>query len=186
MRELKKGVYVDGHEREDVVISSIYWIVSFATNNLVGYMKKAPGQLHVTRFVKSFTPIRFQNFASLVVDDVTKMCFSTPVLVFQPPSTPQNFGWPRHFGADFSFKIAKIIIAYYTQFIPALAVHLLEMWKIWPEKSILTENSKYNLQIQWQSCKRLKHLKKQRLVQMSSNLGVLNGYRILEQLPDLW
>ena len=149
-------------------------------------MKKAPGQLHVTRFVKSFTPIRFQNFASLVVDDVTKMCFSTPVLVFQPPSTPQNFGWPRHFGADFSFKIAKIIIAYYTQFIPALAGHLLEMWKIWPEKSILTENSKYNLQIQWQSCKRLKHLKKQRLVQMSSNLGVLNGYRILEQLPDLW
>ena len=124
--------------------------------------------------------------ASLVVDDVTKMCFSTPVLVFQPPSTPQNFGWPRHFGADFSFKIAKIIIAYYTQFIPALAGHLLEMWKIWPEKSILTENSKYNLKIQWQSCKRLKHLKKQRLVQMSSNLGVLNGYRILEQLPDLW
>ena len=59
-----------------------------------------------------------------------------------------------------SFKIAKIIIAYYTQFIPALAGHLLEMWKIWPEKSILTENSKYNLQIQWQSCKRLKHLKK--------------------------
>ena len=47
-------------------------------------MKKAPGQLHVTRFVKSFTPIRFQNFASLVVDDVTKMCFSTPVLVFNP------------------------------------------------------------------------------------------------------
>ena len=140
--------------------SSICWFVSFVTNNFAGYMKKAPGQLHVTRFVKSFTPIRFQNFASLVVDDVTKMCFSTPVLVFQPPSTPQNFGWPRHFWADFSFKIAKIIIAYYTQFFPALAGHLLEMWKIWPEKSILTKNSKYNLQIQWQSCKRLEHLKK--------------------------
>ena len=72
------------------------------------------------------------------------------------------------------------------QFIPALASHLLEMWEILPEKSILTKNSKYNLQIQWQSCKCLEHLKKQGLVQMSLNLGVLNDYRILEQLSDLW
>ena len=70
------------------------------------------------------------------------------------------------------------------QFIPTFAGHLLEMLDILPEKSILTKNSKYNLQIQWQSCKRLEHLKKQGLVQMSLNLGVLNDYRILEQLSD--
>ena len=154
-------------------------------------MKKAPGQLHVTRFVKSFIPIRFPNFASLVVDDVTKNvsfhycpCFSTPFLTSQFWYFDDLVGFREYF----SFKITQIIIAYYMQFIPALGLagHLLEMWEILPEKSTLTKNSKYNLQIQWQSCKRLKHLKKQRLVQMSSNLGVLNGYRILEQLPDLW
>ena len=32
-------------------------------------------------------------------------------------------------------------------------LQLLEMWEILPKKSILTKNSKYNLQIQWQSCK---------------------------------
>ena len=43
--------------------------------------EKAPGQLiHFTQFVKSFTPQRFPSFASPVVDDITKICFSTPVL----------------------------------------------------------------------------------------------------------
>ena len=54
--------------------SSICWFVSFVTNNFAGYMKKAPGHVHVTQFMKSFIPIRFPNFASLVVDDVTKKC----------------------------------------------------------------------------------------------------------------
>ena len=48
------------------------------------------------------------------------------------------------------------------QFIPTFAGHLLEMLDILPEKSILTKNSKYNLRIQWQSCKCLEHLKKTR------------------------
>ena len=72
------------------------------------------------------------------------------------------------------------------QFIPTFAGHILEMLDILPEKSILTKNSKYNLQIQWQSCKRLEHLKKQGLVQKWLNLGVLNDYRILKQLSDRW
>ena len=72
------------------------------------------------------------------------------------------------------------------QFIPTFAGHLLEMLDISPEKSILTKNGKYNLRIQWQSCKCLEHLKKQGLVQNWLNLGVLNDYRILEQLSALW
>ena len=108
--------------------------------------------------------------------------FPTPVLTSQFWYFDDLVGFREYF----SFKITQIIIAYYTQFIPALAGHLLEMWEILPEKSILTKNSKYNLQIQWQSCKCLQQLKKQGLVQMSWNFRVLNDYRILEQLPALW
>ena len=152
-------------------------------------MKKAPGQLYITQFVKSFISIRFPNFASLVVDVVTKNVFFNSCPLFSTPVLTSQFWYFDDivgFREYFSLKRTYIIIAYYTYSIPAPAVHLLEMWEILPEKSIFKKNRKYNLQIQWQSCKRLQHLKKQGLVQMSWNFRVLNDYMILEQLSDLW
>ena len=66
-------------------------ICKLVTNKFAGYMKKAPGQLYITQFVKSFISIRLPNFAWLVVVLSQIMCFSTPVLFFQPLSSPHNF-----------------------------------------------------------------------------------------------
>ena len=49
-----------------------------------------------------------------------------------------------------------------------------------------TRKNNFDMIIFAYSCKRLEHLKKQGLVQNWLNLGVLNDYRILEQLSDLW
>ena len=55
--------------------------------------EKVPGQLHVTQFVKSITPLRFPSFASPVVDDITKNMFFNPC----PHLIILILWWPRRF-----------------------------------------------------------------------------------------
>ena len=70
--------------------------------------KKAPGQLYITQFMKSFISIRFPNFASLVVDVVTKNVFFNSCPLFSTPVLTSQFWYFDDlvgFREYFSFKI---------------------------------------------------------------------------------